>query len=329
MKKQYIFMLAFQLLFNSSPLFAQGKISREQYIMSYGDLAVINMNRNGIPASITLAQGMLESDNGNSPLAQKANNHFGIKCHSSWTGKTFYQDDDEKNECFRKYKSVYESFQDHADFLKNSKRYSFLFDLDVTDYKAWAHGLRKAGYATNPKYPQLLIKIIEDNKLSEYDLKSSITKDSLLAENKDVKKELKDKKDSKHLADEDNNTVNPFGRKVEINNRIKYIVVKKDDSVSKIAEEFQMVPSLIYKYNEIEKNSTISKGQILYLQPKRASAEYGKDYHIVKKDEDLHSISQLYGVKAKKILFKNNISTSGDIKAGMKLWLRKRKPVEK
>lgn len=319
-------MLVVQLLFNSSPLFAQEKISREQYIQLYGELAVKNMKNKGIPASITLAQGMLESDNGNSPLAKKANNHFGIKCHSSWTGKTYYQDDDAKNECFRKYKDVYDSFQDHADFLKSSKRYAALFELDITDYKGWAYGLSKAGYATNPKYPQLLIKIIDDNKLYEFDVKSVTSKDSLIAQNNTG--DEKDKKNRKHLADADNFTVNPFGRKVELNNRIKYIVVKKEDTVSEIASEFEMIPSLIYKYNELEKNTVITPGSILYLQPKRASAEYGKDYHVVSKGETAYSISQTYGIKTNKLLLKNNLSAADEIKEGMKLYLRKRKPLE-
>jgi LysM repeat protein len=326
MKKQYIMMLVVQLLFNSSPLFAQEKISREQYIQLYGELAVKNMKNKGIPASITLAQGMLESDNGNSPLAKKANNHFGIKCHSSWTGKTYYQDDDAKNECFRKYKDVYDSFQDHADFLKNSKRYAALFELDITDYKGWAYGLSKAGYATNPKYPQLLIKIIDDNKLYEFDVKSVASKDSLIAQNNTG--DEKDKKNRKHLADADNYTVNPFGRKVELNNRVKYIVVKKEDTVTEIASEFEMIPSLIYKYNELEKNVALTEGMMLYLQPKRSSAEFGKDEHIVKKGETAYSISQSYGIKTNKLLLKNNLSTADEIKEGMKLYLRKRKSLE-
>src|SRR5690606_3896602 len=129
--------------------------------------------------SITLAQGMLESGNGNSKLAKEDNNHFGIKCHSDWNGKKFYQDDDAKDECFRVYKNPEESFIDHSDFLVNRSRYAFLFELKPTDYKAWAKGLKEAGYATNPKYPELLIKIIEDNNLQQYDVHSKKTKDEI------------------------------------------------------------------------------------------------------------------------------------------------------
>ena len=150
-------------------VFSQNKISREEYISMYSHIAVNNMKQFGVPASITLAQAMLESDNGNSTLAVKANNHFGIKCHKDWTGATIYHDDDRKGECFRKYKNPEQSFNDHSLFLRGGKRYAFLFDLTPTDYKAWAHGLKKAGYATNPKYAELLIKIIEDNELYRFD----------------------------------------------------------------------------------------------------------------------------------------------------------------
>ncbi len=147
-------------------------LTRQQYIDKYKNWAIRQMNQYGIPASITLAQGCLESGNGNSRLAVKANNHFGIKCHN-WKGKKFYQDDDKRHECFRKYTNAEDSFKDHAEFLKNGKRYQSLFDLKRTDYKAWAHGLKAAGYATNPKYAKLLIDIIEEYKLYEYDTGSS------------------------------------------------------------------------------------------------------------------------------------------------------------
>ena len=143
-------------------------MSRAEYIAKYKDLAVAEMHQYGIPASITLAQGMLESGNGNSELARKSKNHFGIKCHSSWEGKKVYHDDDEAQECFRKYPTVRASFRDHSVFLQRA-RYANLFELAITDYKAWSKGLKKAGYATNPKYSEILIKIIEDNQLQQYD----------------------------------------------------------------------------------------------------------------------------------------------------------------
>lgn len=145
---------------------------QEQYVRTYSKVAVSEMYRSGIPASITLAQGLLESGAGKSRLATEGNNHFGIKCHSNWTGDRIYHDDDRKGECFRKYRNASESFRDHSDFLRYKDRYKFLFDLEITDYKGWATGLKKAGYATDPAYSRKLIKIIEDYKLYEYDVQA-------------------------------------------------------------------------------------------------------------------------------------------------------------
>ena len=161
-----ILIILFSLSFHG---YSQKKITVEEYISLYKDLAIEEMKQHHIPASITLAQGILESENGNSKLAIKANNHFGIKCHKEWSGKTFHQDDDKKNECFRKYAKPGDSYRDHSDFLSTRDRYNFLFDLDITDYKSWAYGLKKAGYATNPRYPELLIRIIEENELWKLD----------------------------------------------------------------------------------------------------------------------------------------------------------------
>ena len=149
--------------------YSQAKITVEEYISLYKDLAIKEMKTYRIPASVTLAQGILESENGNSPLALEANNHFGIKCHKEWTGKTYIYDDDIKDECFRKYIKVEDSYRDHSEFLTTRDRYKSLFDLDITDYKGWAYGLKEAGYATNPRYPEILIRIIEENGLMELD----------------------------------------------------------------------------------------------------------------------------------------------------------------
>ena len=165
------FSLLLLFIFAALVLRAQN-LSREQYIEKYKDIAIQQMHKHKIPASIILAQACLESSDGNSALARKANNHFGIKCHDGWRGKKFKQDDDERNECFRKYEKAVDSFTDHSNFLCSRTRYASLFDLPSTDYKAWAHGLKAAGYATNPKYAQLLINIIEEYKLYEYDTRN-------------------------------------------------------------------------------------------------------------------------------------------------------------
>jgi flagellum-specific peptidoglycan hydrolase FlgJ len=175
MHRFYLFCLLVLVLFSSchrklhqQQKAARNKITTEEYIATYKKIARKEMKQHGIPASITLAQGILESGNGNSELARRANNHFGIKCTKDWNGKTYYIDDDKPNECFRRYRHAEASFHDHSAFLKN-KRYSDLFGLDREDYKGWAKGLKKAGYATNPKYPQLLINLIEKHKLYQYD----------------------------------------------------------------------------------------------------------------------------------------------------------------
>ena len=191
---------------------AQGtRITREEYINTYKDIAISEMNRTGVPASIKLAQGMIETGNGNSRLATKGNNHFGIKCHNSWKGKKIHHDDDERGECFRKYKSPEESFLDHSDFLRGSVRYSFLFNLETTDYKGWARGLQKAGYATNPSYANSLIRIIEENELDHFDRLMP----ALLPY------------DPSHV---DGST----GRQVFRRNRIKYIVFQEGDNLEEI-----------------------------------------------------------------------------------------------
>jgi hypothetical protein len=234
------------------------KMTREDYIVMYRDLAIEEMVRSGIPASITLAQGMLESDNGNSTLARRANNHFGIKCHG-WKGKRITHDDDEKNECFRKYKTVHESYADHTDFLMGSPRYSSLFELEPTDYKGWAKGLKKAGYATSSSYADLLIRIIEENDLHQFDT------------GKGWPAELASR-ERKELADIDNLEIEVGKRRILVRNRINYIIVKEGDTYQSLTREMDMMPFELAKYNEIPRDSRLVKGQVLYLQPKRNSA---------------------------------------------------------
>ena len=307
------------------------KQTNKQYIEKYKDIAVSEMKRSGIPASITLAQGMLESSYGNSMLATEAKNHFGIKCHSSWTGKKVYKDDDAKNECFRKYKNSSQSYKDHTDFLVNGRRYAFLFELKPTDYKGWAKGLRKAGYATNPKYPQLLIKLIEENELYKFDDKKFKPKENLIAENKENKKTSKKPKKhktkkNKHLGNVDNFTINPFGREVKTNNRVNYITAKKGDTYLKIAEEFNMMAWEISKYNDLGKDSRVKAGQRLYIQPKRSKANIGNETYKVKKGDTMYTISQKFAVKINKLYRKNNMKAGEKVKVGQEIWLRKRIP---
>ncbi|MCF8381509.1 MAG: glucosaminidase domain-containing protein [Bacteroidales bacterium] len=295
------------LLFINLTIFAQNsqKLSREDYINTYKDIAIREMHRSGVPASITLAQGMLESDNGNSTLAVKGNNHFGIKCHSSWTGKKVYHDDDKKQECFRKYKSAEDSYIDHSDFLINGSRYDFLFDLQSDDYKNWAKGLKKAGYATANKYDDMLIKIIEDNELHQYDLVQP------------GDGEYKGRRPGNEYSE---------GRTILSTNRIDYILVEEGDGFESLRKELNLLRFELFRYNELTADSMLVPGQILYLQPKRNKAEPGNELHKLQEGESLYMISQKYGVKLRSLYEKNHWEYGFQPEKGTEILLRKAKP---
>lgn len=288
-------------------------LTAQQYIKTYKDLAIQEMRRTGIPASITLAQGILESDYGNSRLATEGNNHFGIKCHSDWNGGKIYHDDDRKNECFRRYKDVFQSYKDHSRFLTSSQRYAFLFDYDRTEYKKWARGLKKAGYATSPTYASRLINLIERYQLHQYD-KTSYTASSAGSSGRS------------RLGDVDNYQISAKKHTVQMRNRIDYIKVKEGDTFKSLNEELNMLPWELKKYNELDDTARLRPGQILYLQPKRNKAERGYDVHIVEEGETMYSISQLYGIKLDKLYEKNRMEKGEEPAPGQKIWLRKKKP---
>ena len=281
--------LSFIMLISFSEIFSQN-LTRKQYITKYSALAVKQMRQYKIPASITLAQGILESNNGNSKLAVKANNHFGIKCHG-WEGKKIFEDDDKKNECFRKYKSPLESFKDHSLFLNKYSRYAFLFDYKITDYKSWARGLKKAGYATNKKYPELLIKIIEDNKLNIYD-------------DKDVEIEF--------ISEIRNIYMHP--------NRIKYVKSENQDTYITIAKDLNLKLWQLQKYNDSNETNILAEGTIVFIQPKRKKGKV--KIHTYNKNESLISISQFYGVKLKSLKKRNDLILKKGLNNGDKLRLR-------
>lgn len=292
-------------IFSAGP--AERRISRMEYIERFKDAAIQEMIRAKIPASITLAQGILESANGNSPLAMYANNHFGIKCHKHWKGDTFTIDDDEKDECFRKYESVDQSFKDHSEFLTTRSRYANLFKLKITDYKGWAKGLKKAGYATNPKYADLLITIIDENKLYQYDVHHKV-----------ASKKMARERTSKSMA-----TARKH-RQIRLHNNIKYTVVRENDSFRSLANDFKMNLWQIYRYNDINRNDELKEGDIIYLQPKKNKA--AESFHIVTAEDNMRSISQLYGIKLKKLYKKNNMIMGTQPQKGEKLYLKKKRP---
>ena len=301
------------------------RFTREEYFDTYAQLAVEEMKKTGIPASITLAQGSLESENGNSNLAIEANNHFGIKCHKEWTGKTFHKDDDAKDECFRVYDKAEESYIDHSEFLKSRERYAFLFQLPPRDYKGWAHGLKKAGYATNPNYPALLIKIIEDNKLYDYDngkIIASATKDN----GKGKKRPRFNPKDlvaPPKLVDIDTEfeIASPV-RQVVSNNNVNYIITKKKDNFESIAKEYNLSTWQIYKFNDLTRDSSIRAREVIYIQPKKGKADKRYLAHIIQANENLQTISQLYGIKLRKLAKRNMMNPKDSLAVGAQLILR-------
>ncbi len=297
----------FTLVALSFPGEGQAKLSREHYVELYADLAMKEMARTGIPASIKLAQACLESDNGNSRLALDAKNHFGIKCHD-WTGRRVRHDDDERNECFRKYRSVHESFMDHSEFLTSKQRYSALFSLKQDDYKGWARGLKAAGYATSPTYAKLLIKIIEDNELYLYD--QMVLKGRPMPAPGGIPL-----RPGEH-------------RQILTNNRIEYIVVEPGDTPESLRELMDMYPREIYRYNNISKEEILEPGMVIYLQPKRFLAEKGNKVHIVNDGETMWDISQYYGVKLGRLYKRNHMTQDSAVQPGDQIWLRKRKPAD-
>lgn len=289
----------------------QSRITKEEYIEKYKKIAVEEMKRSGIPASITLAQGILESGNGNSTLARKANNHFGIKCHN-WDGEKHYHDDDAKDECFRKYDSAEESYRDHTDFLMKTPRYRFLFEYRSDDYKSWAHGLQKAGYATSKTYASDLIRTIEENKLYIFDSGDYTRKVNL----------------SRKDSDEDF-TISLKKRKIYERNRIKYIIAQEGDNLVSLTKELDLFSWQLRKYNDLPEGYEVRPGEILYIQPKRNRAEVGYDFHFVKEGETMHAISQLYGIKLRKLYRRNHMEPGTEPVVGQKLWLRKTMPRSK
>lgn len=291
----------------------------ETYIETYSDLAVKKMEDYGIPASITLAQGILESAAGTSDLARNANNHFGIKCHAGWEGKTYFKDDDKKNECFRSYASVEDSYNDHSDFLKKP-RYASLFDLSITDYQSWAKGLKKCGYATDPNYAERLILLIEKYALNQYDTKT-------YAEAK-LKKDSPDKSKQNQsqgtVVNKEYTSVDyPYTtRSVYLNNKTYFVFAKKGETYYDIAVDVQLTVSQLRKYNDVkQRNYRPKENEIVYIAKKAKSNQY-VGTHIVAIGESLRDIAQRYGVREKSLRRLNNLSKDSRIPSGTTIMLK-------
>lgn len=331
--KQTVFSIFVFLLFFSMVANSQNKLSRKEYIELYKIIAIQEMHRSGIPASITMAQGCLESNNGNSVLSKKSNNHFGIKCKTDWSGMRVYHNDDEANECFRRYTTVEESYEDHTDFLMSNLRYASLFKYKHTDYKSWAKGLKSAGYATDPSYAERLIQIIEDEKLYLLDdvkpseLAALTTKEKGNKSSESASSAVKEIKD-KTVKAFDEYSINPYGdRDVVERNGLVATIAKTGDTYEDIAREYDMKNWEIYTYNDLNKTEVAPKvGEVVYLERKRFSAPKGNQTHQVKEGETLWSISQQYGMRKKCLIKKNRLSKDTQVAPGDKLYLRKKKP---
>ncbi|MCL2327463.1 MAG: glucosaminidase domain-containing protein [Bacteroidetes bacterium] len=301
------------------------RTTRAEYVERYAAIAIEEMQRTGIPASIKLAQACLESADGNSELARKSNNHFGIKCYSSWKGKRTYHDDDAKNECFRVYETVLESFKDHSEFLKNGQRYAFLFSYDQTDYKNWAHGLKKAGYATNPNYAQMLIKIIEEHELHKYDKPNALVANA----------EVQEKTPQKVRGAAPNPTLAPpnlmankavrqiAGRDVYRNNNVDYVILQDGETLFSLARKLSIPTWKLFSFNDLQKGEKVQAGDIIYIQPKKAKAEKPYISHKVASGETLHSIAQLYAVKVDKLAKLNTVDKNQEIVEGSNVFVGK------
>lgn len=240
-----------------------------------------------------------------------ANNHFGIKCHKDWTGEKYIQDDDAKDECFRKYSEAEKSFDDHSEFLKTRGRYAFLFELRKTDYKGWADGLKEAGYATDKNYADRLIKLVDDYKLHQYDRMQEIAVD-------------KPKKKTEPQIIKPTTSAISASRKLFLNNRIKYVVVQDGDTYYKIAHDFDMRLWQLHNYNETGKQTCLQVGDIVYLQPKRRHSQK-EEMHTARFGETMYYISQLYGIKTRHLYKMNNMTDGQEPSAGQKILLKKQR----
>lgn len=274
------------------------------YIDQYKDIAIEQMIRWKIPASITLAQGLLESGAGQSELTRKGNNHFGIKCHD-WTGKAVYHDDDMRNECFRAYPTAYDSFEDHSRFLASSQRYRSLFSLKLTDYQGWARGLKAAGYATNPKYANTLIELIQLYKLYKYDGARSY-----------------DKFMTQHAKDQriSGAPLHP----IKIYNKNYYMIARRGDTFRLIGDEIGISYKKIAQYNERDKDDHIEEGEIIWLKKKQKKApkEYKNRLHYVRAGESMYSIAQKYGIRLESLYKLNGLAPDYELHVGAQLRLR-------
>lgn len=290
------------------------RMSVEEYIEKFKDIAMSEMKRSGVPAAITLAQGILESENGNGDLVKRSNNHFGIKCKSTWVGETVNHDDDAEAECFRAYTNAEESYRDHSDFLRVNKRYASLFSLDASDYKGWARGLKRAGYATNPRYPELLIKQVEQYNLQQYTLLAlgkGLASDSLSV----------DIAASSAEVPSGPNQANPLQKTyVTSVNNTKCVFAPKGSSLLALATGHNINLHKLMEFNDLAQDGILGKDQYIYLQKKQKTGS--KEYHIVQPGETLYDVAQNNGIQLQYLKQYNELNNDMVLVENVKLFLQ-------
>jgi LysM repeat protein len=293
------------------------RISPEEYIAQYKDIAIREMKRMGIPASITLAQGLLETESGNSELVKKSNNHFGIKCKNTWTGPSVKHDDDLSGECFRAYSTPEESFRDHSNFLRSNARYAALFKLEITDYKGWAYGLKRAGYATNPYYPQTLIKNVEQYNLQQYTLQALNEMagiDSVHIGSDSLTELSASKADSISAA-----KLASLTKIVMINNS-RSVWAAQGITLLAVANANHIPLNKLLAFNEWVQDGVITCDQYVFLEPKSMTGPF--DYYTIEPGETLHDVAQKTGMQLKYLLSYNNLTTNVVATPGTVLMLK-------
>lgn len=312
------------LLLSISVVFSQKKDDIYNYINTYKTLAIAEMKRSGVPASIKLAQGIHETMAGTSDLVLKSNNHFGIKCKTGWAGNKVYHDDDAAGECFRSYAKAEDSYVDHSNFLKGSARYAFLFDLNPTDYEGWAYGLKKAGYATNVKYSQIIIRLIQDYNLQQYSLIAlgrMKPSDEVLPNNTGKTVQASDESVYAQpiISNPSPPTVYPQGEFL-INNT-KVFFAKAGTSWLSIAEQRDIPLNRLLDFNDLKIDDAIkAPGQLVFIQRKRKVSD--KEYHLVQKGETMYDICQKEGIRLESLLSLNRMYEGMEAAPGQKLNLQ-------
>ncbi|MBQ9661356.1 MAG: glucosaminidase domain-containing protein [Bacteroidales bacterium] len=334
--KRFLFLLAAAVL-----ALGASKNPRLAYIEKYSALAVSEMQRTGVPASITLAQGLVESGAGLSPLAQIANNHFGLKCHNDWEGEKYYKDDEQVQECFRAYESAEESFRAHSDFLRERERYQSLFDLDPTDYKGWAKGLRRAGYATDPAYATKLITLIEDFQLYRFDQEAPVEVPSPREEQLGMlaavegaaashgstallaaagESGLVSSAPAPHYSE---SATFSLSRPVYEENGVAYVRAVEGETYSSIADAYGLFARQVLRFNDVDSDRLLQPGSRVYLDRKKAQCAQAGKYLVERDGETLWEISQMFGIQLSKLRLYNIFHEGTAYAAGETVILRK------